>query len=370
MLYLCRLFYLTIIFSVLHSAISNAEPPDPVSLYQINKASENIATIAPDFAKNFIFCPQGVNAVEAISSVLPNPVSWIKKTPEPLKDLFDQYVFKDDDNEVLRSANFIFSRHVLQDNYRRFLEEKGHPHIFDDRGSYPQAVSEANKIISELTNAALKNIINEEKADFAFIVTNVVYFKAKWGVPCEEAPPMIWNSAPNTSKKVDSFKVGANDNQGVKAGKAHGYSVYSIPVNEAEGKYKFIIAIPDKSFGKKPEQAILDGKIAESCIEAAKTAQQLDDDTVLMVPDFYIEQEHNLKDLFVSQFPFEISQQVFIKVNKNGVEAFADTEMVVMDGGKDMKVIEINEPFAFWVIDEKKSKILFTGTVYHPQYNK
>ncbi|MCY4330514.1 MAG: hypothetical protein OXC48_10630 [Endozoicomonadaceae bacterium] len=366
MLYLYRLFYLIVMFAVLCSAISNAAPLDQVSKYQIKKASEDVAKIAPDFTKNFIFCPQGLNAIEVLSSALPKPVYPVNKTPDALQDAFDRYVFGDDD-EVLKSADFVFSKYFLTEDQKMLLTKKGHPHLFDDKNSYPQDVLKANEIISELTNAALKKVIPEEQDDFAFIATNVVYFKAKWGVYCEKADPFMWKKDPQSSTKVTGFEIDTDDNKGVKAGNTHGYNVYSIPINKTDGEYKFIIAIPEKSFGKKPEQAILDEEIAISCIEVARSAKQLSDIT-LIIPDFHIEQTHKLNDLFKSSSPFKASQKAFIKVNQEGVEASACTSMILLECARYAEEVKIDEPFAFWVINDTNGKILFTGTVYDPQH--
>ncbi|MCY4330855.1 MAG: hypothetical protein OXC48_12395 [Endozoicomonadaceae bacterium] len=363
MLYPYRLFYLSTIFFILYFTISNAAPPDNIRIYQIKKASNNVVQIAPDFPKNFVFCPQGVNTVELLSAALPRPVFPALKTPDFLKEGFEQCVFEDNDDEVLKSANFIFSQKVLQSNEKDLLTKRGNPHIFDDPNSYPEAVRKANEIISELTNAALKDIIRE-KDDFIFIAANVVYFKAKWGVRCKKAPALTWKKDKDALRKVDGFKINL-DNGRVKTGNTDGYDVYSIPINKRESAYKFIIAIPEENSEKKPEQAILDSDIAFNCIEVSKFSRL--DQGSITIPDFHIKQTHKLNSIFASSAnPFEASQEVFIKVNEEGVEASAHTDMVISMGVRFGKEIKIDKPFAFWVINETSGKVLFTGTVYDP----
>ncbi|MCY4177716.1 MAG: hypothetical protein OXD32_04375 [Endozoicomonadaceae bacterium] len=373
MMYIYKFLYISVICFALYSLTGNAAPPDEdknddISSYQITKASHNLAKITQSYHKNIVFCPQGVNVVERLAAVIPTPVFPVERTPDALQDAFDRYVLKDDNDKILKQANFVFSRDSLSQQDEDLLESKGNPHIFDSSHNLKHAgdVADANRIIAKLTDNALEGVIRETD-NFDFIVTNIVYFKGKWGVPCEKGGALIWKKNTAMLEEVDSFVTDPTNNIGIKAGETDGYNLFSLPVNEAKGKYKFIIAVPEDSSKTTPEQAILNDKIALNCIKAARSAQQLERNAFLTIPVFYIQQKHDLNPLFKSANRFEASQDVFIQVNEKGVEAAAYTKMLVFKSISLNREIKIDKPFAYWIINAETDKILFMGTVYDPE---
>ncbi|MCY4177717.1 MAG: hypothetical protein OXD32_04380 [Endozoicomonadaceae bacterium] len=379
MSYIYKVLYIFFIVFALYVTTANTAPPkedkkDSARIYQVTKSTLNLVKTSPDFHENIIFCPQGVNVVESLASAMPAPLFPVDSVPDALQDTFDQYVFGDDNDEILKQANFVFYQDSLSKQYTDLLKSKGNPHIFESSQSLKHSadVAEANRIIAELTDNALKGIIKETDG-FDSIVTSAVYFKGQWGVPCKKLGHVLWKKSSAVinakDKMVDSFMTDTNDNKGIKTGETDGYDLFSLPINKADGKYKFIIAMPKSDSNTTPGHAISNDKIALNCINSAKNGKQLMKYTYLVIPIFHIKQNYDLSPLFqLNGYRFKTSQNVFIKVNEKGVEAASYTQSIMERSLPDYKRIEINKPFAYWIINTETDKILFMGTVYDPQY--
>ncbi|MCY4177244.1 MAG: hypothetical protein OXD32_01935 [Endozoicomonadaceae bacterium] len=369
MMYLYRLLCIFFICCGLHSAIGNAVPLDPVQInaariYQAEKISHDLSKMVLSLGQNLAFYLQGINTVEAFAMALPSMVFPVKRTPNHISDIFYKYVFNEDDSTISKSKNFVFSQTNLPKRNQDLLKQKGQPHIYDNPDNYASDVSQAKDIIANFVNIGLKDAVSE-KADAYTKIVNAVYFKARWGILCRYIEEFVWKNNKPVSEKVEGIITHSSESKTIKTEKVNGYNVYSLPLHQREGKYKFIIAMPENSLYIKPEQALTNGMIAMNCIDSVKNGTPLPEKASLVFPSFRIEQQHSLDPLFnQSTFSFKASQAILLKANYTGLVEEPGRFLI-----KDQphSVITIDEPFAYWVVNEETGKILFTGVVYDPE---
>ena len=152
------------------------------------------------------------------------------------------------------------------------------------------------------------------------------------------------------------------------------YTTYAIPCKQKD--QQMLIIEPAKGSGITPydllnsEEEVLEMIKAvrredAQCLEEKYLGQE---NITLTIPKFIIQSTHDLSS-HVKRTPTsygEVSQNGFLKVNENGIEAAAVTNTICFDGIRQSKHVEVNNPFGIVLING--GIILAIGMVNKPIY--
>jgi len=243
----------------------------------------------------------------------------------------------------------------------------------------PETKRIINKAIDEASHGLIKEINSELDPTTEMILTDILYFKARWekqfyeedtkecifyGTNGEEEIPMM--------KKTDSFLYR----------EAQTCQIIELPymcMSEQDKFFTMHIYLPkqDYSFPDVLREIVNDG----FCLGLQE------EEVKLSLPKFTIESNLDMKNVLVEMglesilqnrniLPIladdmqidDIHQKVKIKIDENETEAAALTEVCVVMGGPPGDIVapivmNVNRPFMFEIVEEYSNTILFAGII-------
>ena len=247
---------------------------------------------------------------------------------------------------------------------------------------FPQpGVDQINAAIAQLTNNLITNLLSPDcaSADTSCILTNAIYFNAKWVKEFKsDKVPVDWAMLDGSVRKVDLMPV-AN---GLKIHEAAGATFVSIPYRGCD--YTMIIALPNEK-GEPALRALASAITPELLATVATTERR--EMIALQVPKFTCRWgSASLKEMlttlgaheiftrdakFVARsFVSDVVQQAVIKVNESGTEAAAATAVMMMRCCLEpppTRSVICDHPFLYFIRNETNGCILFMGSCLDPK---
>jgi serpin B len=293
---------------------------------------------------------------------------------------------------TLRTANAIWPeksfsiKKSFSDDVKMYFGSKSA--AMDYKNSAGKAKNSINNWIAKQTNNRILNIIPSIDPNTKLILTNAVYFKAKW----------LHEFA---KKETDKKPFYLHGNQETEVDMMH----QSMYFKYAEGSDYQAVVLPYKTQGTSmvvilPHKGKYDRvvrKLARHTLDNIKKEASTEYKVVLSLPKFKITTETmnlvdnfkalGMKRAFDSSANFsgisddkglEITQilhKAFIEISEKETEAAAST--VVMIGVTSVgpyappppkiKVVNVNRPFIVIIKDEETGQILFMGNIVNPK---
>ncbi len=265
---------------------------------------------------------------------------------------------------------------LLAENYGAGL------HLMDFINEPEKSRLEINQWVSDETKNKINNLLSEGSISSLtrLVLTNAIYFKAKWMSQFEDALTHEGNFTLLDGTIVQVPMMQQTESFGYYS--ADGYQAITLPY---EGnKISMLVLLPDGGRFKEIEDAISNNQIKEIIANTQYTQVNLN------LPKFKIETSFGLadilgqmgmpdafspgvadfsgmdgtKDLYISA----ILHKAYIDVDENGTEAAAATAVVV--GVTSMPLdpikVSIDRPFIFFILDNKSGTVLFMGKVINP----
>ncbi len=254
--------------------------------------------------------------------------------------------------------------------------------LFDFSKDAPAARVAINAWVAEQTNGRIKDLLPEGLPDenSRLVLTNAVYFYASWKKVFDHDATHAATFHPLVGADVSVPMMHKHDEDGAYAA-GDGYVLAELPY--VGDQVAMTLLVPDA------------GRFAE--IEASLTGEKLD--TMLAglepagleisVPRFQIEHSLDLPELLAALgmtsafdplkadlsgindteplYVKAVLHKAFIKVDEDGTEAAAATDVVIEgDGALIEENVTVDRPFLFFLRDRVTGTIIFVGRVTNP----
>jgi len=266
----------------------------------------------------------------------------------------------------------------------------GRFHEVNFRAQPDEAVRTINAWVSDKTREKIRELMQRDfiSADTRLILTNALYFKARWGKEFEETSTRDedWHGPDGTEKVPVMHQMG-----GYLSYEGNGFQALDLPYKGR--RLSMLVVLPRKKDGL----ASLESQWA-----GGKTYRQvtdgLDQEEAVLVslPRFKMETEFRLKPVlcalqaelaFSKEADFggiggealtisEVVHRASVEVNEEGTEAAAATAVLMLRGAglgsppplpPEPKVFKADRPFLFFIRDRKTNAVLFSGRVLDPR---
>jgi serpin B len=259
--------------------------------------------------------------------------------------------------------------------------------LVDFKKDAAAAVDAINDWVSEKTEGRIRSILDRLSEDAGFVLTNAIYFNAKWDLPFdedrtrdepfyllggkEEKVPMM--------HQTDHFRYAEGD----------GYQAIQLPYLNRE--VAMVVVLPREGRFREIEEKLI-GEWVQGVVGGFR-----EQEVILTMPKFGFETKVKLKEelsamgmpgAFSPSADFfgiierepelqiyigEVLHKAFIDVNEQRTEAAAVTA-VIMEIEKGIEqptkpppiVMRIDRPFIFFIRDIETNTILFVGRVMDP----
>lgn len=371
--------------------------------------------------------PTWNSLVEIVFGLDPSAEEEAKKLSIEIKLLTDALV-KGNDGEVLRvsDANLVWVRPEvqLQESYTSSLQQ-----LFLAGAFSLEDASAVNSWVSENTGGKIKSILDESMArQMDLVLINAIYFKGLWSEPFKLADTQCLPFYRINGTLQDTPLMYMHYTTWSRRDAIHGakISVPGIETSESmkcmavrlryrgEGGFSAIAAAPEGFIVEDAARETLtldNGTRYEDALEACRkeVLHQLSSATPQMrwlspgdedvhsmkiwLPRFQVETSaklsetlssmglrpifhsgdfsrisRNRHDLFVS----DVIQKVYIKVDEEGTEAAAASEMMMFaecERFAEPVILEFkfDRPFVFCIVHEPTNVVLFAGTIFKPE---
>ncbi|MFC7079749.1 serpin family protein [Halorussus caseinilyticus] len=249
--------------------------------------------------------------------------------------------------------------------------------LADFTGDPETARERINSWVAERTDDRIENLLPRESIDAAtrLVLTNAVYFSARWKVPFseDETEPRPFTALDGTTAEVPTMHESI-ETQYAEVG---GHQLVELPY--ANGQTSMVVVLPAEGEFEAFERALTVDRLA---IMLDRTTDALVD---LALPKFEIESAVGLveamqslgmkraftgsadftgmaeaSDLFVS----DIVHQSFVSVDERGTEAAAATAAILAESAPAKQAeMTVNRPFLFYIRDRPTETPLFVGRV-------
>jgi len=254
-------------------------------------------------------------------------------------------------------------------------------HTVDFSASPDTARLAINQWVSDQTNAKIPDLLPPDSIDSGtvFVLTNAVYFKARWAAPFELNSPNGTFNAPTGPVQVPMMQLGFPDS--VIGWSGAGYKAATL--SYVGGTTSMVLIVPDAGTFDAFESGLTFDAL-EAILTPATTTQY-----ALSMPRFKIDTALALKaalgalgmtdafqegaadfsgidgghDIFLSA----AVHQAMIAVDEQGTEAAAATGIVgEVTGGMVADPLVVDRPFIYAIRDNGTGTILFLGRVLDP----
>lgn len=287
-----------------------------------------------------------------------------------------------DKNSKFQIANSIWFRDTLEVE-KDFLQKNAdyygaaaYKSPFDDN-----TVKDINKWVKDNTDGMIDQIIDEIDTDTIMFLINAIVFDAKWEEKYDrnDIKQGVFK-APGGIRTVD-FMV-SDESLYLDDGKATGF------IKSYEGGYSFVALLPNEDLSI---DQYIKGLTGSGFMKTIKNAKE--EAVIAHLPkfshDYTVEMNEALKSLGIVDAFYEIRadfsrlgkpdvgniyisevlHKTHITVDEQGTRAGAVTkvEMKKTAGLVDPKLVKLDRPFVYAIIDDKTSLPIFIGTVLDPQ---
>ena len=242
----------------------------------------------------------------------------------------------------------------------------------------PATVDEINGWVAEKTEGMIKKVINQLEPNNRIAIVNALYFDAEWMVPYEHgsAVKQTFTAANGKKRKVDML-------HGTEHTYIEGSNVTGFIKPYAKG-YSYVALLPNEGTSVKQFVATLDGDTFRSLIaRAQKTAVSV------ALPKYSLAYANNgmekqLKEMGITKafartanlrkmgtssngnlFLGSVIHKTKIELDEQGTKAAAVTGILVNDftSIEDRKIVRLDRPFVYAIIDNTTKLPVFIGTV-------
>ena len=241
----------------------------------------------------------------------------------------------------------------------------------------PNTVIEINDRISECTNGLLKNTVGKLSPSTVCVLLNTIYFKGEWKVSFDKSL-----TSKGAFKSIDGVKqVDFMLNFGLKCGYYLDGEVKYLAIPYKGGDVKFVIEMrtkgtpSDSNHMNVVKTALLTEEVCEVLIPKFKASFKTSLNSIMKklgVNSIFKPSADFDKISSGSIFVSDIIHQAFIQVDEEGTEAAAVTvikmEKSVSKAAKKVPVFVADRPFHYHIVNKTKQVILFSGTIYDPQF--
>ena len=348
-----KIFISLCLFFVSWANLANS---GPISESEQKNAIIEYSKIVPKESVNNVFFPTSFRTIDNILS------SW----PD-VKDLQS-----DPSIDGVVSRTFLLSDKLLSDKpVSEDIKKMKNVTFYDNLE--PKTLEQVNRSITRLTNKKIKGQLRlNSEGTTRFIASNIIYLKSEWLLNFEDVRRgMTFYYPDGSSEQVPAFSSEYAKN--IKVVSDPSYTTYAIPCKQED--QQMLIMEPVKGSGITPYDLLNSEEEVLEMIKAVRRedAQCLEgkypnhENITLTIPKFIIQSTHDLSShVRILPSHSEVSQNGFLKVDENGIEAAAVTSTICFDGIMQSKHVEVNNPFAIVLI--KGDIILAIGTVNKPIY--
>ncbi len=293
---------------------------------------------------------------------------------------------------TLRTANAIWPeksfriKKSFSDNVKIYFDSRST--AMDYKNSAGSAKNSINNWIAKQTNNRILNIIPSIDPNTKLILTNAVYFKAKW---LHEFARKLTDKKPFYLKNGKEIEVDMmHQTRSLKYAEGVDYQAVTLPYHTRGTS--MVVILPRKG---KYDRVV--SSLGNYTLDKIKRNITTEYDVVLSLPKFKITTETmelvgnfkalGMKSAFSDSADFssisddkglEITQilhKAFIEISEKETEAAASTVvmMAITSAGPyalpppKTKVVNVNRPFIVIIKDEETEQILFMGNIVNPK---
>ncbi|OAI57336.1 hypothetical protein AYO49_00290 [Verrucomicrobiaceae bacterium SCGC AG-212-N21] len=268
---------------------------------------------------------------------------------------------------------------LTADRYKAGLE------TLDFKSSANGARMRINDWVAQETRDRIKDLLQPQNvtADTLLVLTNAVYFKAKWQHPFNGDNTRDWDFKLVSGKAVATKTM----SQTLHVAYFENDRLQAVRLPYVGGQTSMIVVLPTKVDGLKGG-AFLDAEGFAEVQQGLKPGVK----TVVLLPRFEVSARMSLPEVLTklgmkraftdrAQFgrmchdPLKISEvihQAWVKVGEEGTEAAAATAVSMVAGSarrveEPPKVFQADHPFLFFIVDDRNGGVLFAGRVMDPR---
>jgi len=302
---------------------------------------------------------------------------------EKINQLLDLYMrsLPDEDKLKVSMANSIWFREggsiEVKKNFLQTNSDYYNAGIY--RSPFDEAtLKDMNDWVSKETDGMIKNILDEIPDDAMMYLINALSFDAEWETIYfdYQIRKDSFTAEDGTVQRVDMMVSG--ENQYIEDDGAEGFIK-----NYAGGKYAFVALLPPEDVPLSEYIATLNGEKLHSLIKNAEQTEvhammpkftteydvELSEILISMgMEDAFDADKADLTDLGTADYNLYISRVIHktkIEVDEKGTKAGAATVVEVLVGSaapEDPKIVYLDRPFMYLIVDTESYLPLFIGT--------
>ena len=300
---------------------------------------------------------------------------------EATQKAFQSYFSGANKSVTIKMTNALYGGVIakIKEAYIKDLQERHAAHAETVDFTLPETTTAINQRITDATNGLLKDTISQGtlNADTIAVLVNTIYFKGIWEIQFKKEDTYV---GPFTKGDNSVAQVSFMTNNKVKTAVHEASDITYVSIPYAGKNVKFIVEVN------------LNGALGDSVVEnVLETAQiHCGREIELHLPKFKAEFKSSLVNVLqsfgvtaafqasadfvnISDGPIAVSEvihQAFIQVDEEGTEAAAATVVMMTRCAMPMqkRVIKVDRPFHFHIVDSENNLVLFSGTVQSPQF--
>lgn len=284
------------------------------------------------------------------------------------------------DTVVVRSANSVWidDDFSVRNHYVDVLEKEYDALATTLNFADPATVQAINNWCSEHTDGKVNEVISQLPSNIVMMLANAVYFKAPWLDQFNERA---------TKDEVFHGQSGDRNVRMMNRKGRYAYAEYQgakmIEIPYEGDRYSMYVILPPADLNMKNIGTYLNQSVYESAVKMLAPAE-----VRLSLPKMKIETSLNLNKTLKSMGVVtaygsaadfkgisamgplslgDVAQKCYIDVTESGTEAAAVTTIsVALTSARpdmDVKVMKIDRPFLFLIVDKQSDNILFAGKI-------
>lgn len=286
----------------------------------------------------------------------------------------------------LSTANALWVQqgYRLHPEYQKAIAEfySGVCNTVDFQSSPEEAATRINAWVEKQTAGKIRDLISRQliSRDTHLILTNAIYFKAKWANPFD--PSHTWEEdwqGPNGIRQAPMM------HQRGEYRYCEGKDYQALDLPYLGEQLSLLVVLPLKSDGL----TTLERQWATGKMQTQVAESLAEEEVIVSLPRFRFQTEYRLKDVLcglgaavafgdsadftgISAQPLKISEVIhkaFIEVDEAGTEAAAATGVAMAKCSAPIhepKSFVADHPFLFFIRDRQTNAVLFAGRVMDP----
>ncbi|RBP36079.1 serpin B [Roseimicrobium gellanilyticum] len=245
-----------------------------------------------------------------------------------------------------------------------------------------------NSWVSQETGDRIKDLLKPDdiRPDTRLVLTNAVYFKAKWLRPFDgnSTAPRAFTLATGKTLEAKSMR------KSMPLAYMENAELQAVRLPYQGGAASMIIVLP-----RKADSLLKSGYLGGDKFNAILAGLKNEPEVVVQLPRFEVSARLGLEDAlaamgmaraFSDDAEFgamckeslkiaKVIHKAWVKVAEEGTEAAAATAVTMMPTGARLPVAEpklflAERPFLFFIMDDKTNGVLFAGKVMQPEETK